>query len=90
MAEGWREWLGAWEEFGQEADEYRELDDDRVLVFFRMRGRGKTSGLELAQMHPLSAGLFHVREGKVTKFVAYLDHERAVADAGPVPEAPHD
>ena len=87
MAEVWREWLGAWEKFRQEADEYRELDDDRVLVFFRMRGRGKTSGLDLAQMHPLGAGLFHVRDAKVTKCVAYADHERAVADVGPAPEA---
>jgi ketosteroid isomerase-like protein len=87
MAESWREWLGAWEEFSQEADEYRELDDECVLVFFRMRGRGRTSGLDLAQMHPLNAGLFHVREGKVTKFVGYLDHERALADVGLAPEA---
>lgn len=87
MAEVWREWLGAWEKLRQEADEYRELDDERVLVFFRMRGRGKTSGLDLAQMHPLGAGLFHVRDARVTKCVAYADHERAVADVGPAPEA---
>ena len=62
MAEGWRGWLSAWEDFRQQADEYRELDDERVLVFFRTFGRGKTSGLDLAQMHPLSAGVFHVRE----------------------------
>jgi ketosteroid isomerase-like protein len=86
MAEGWREWLRAWEEFHQEADDYRELDDERVLVSFRMHGRGKTSGLDLAEMHPLSAGLFHVREGKVTKFVGYLDHERALAEVGLAPE----
>ena len=36
----------------------------------------------LAQMHPLGAGLFHVRDGKVTKFVGYLDHERALEAVG--------
>jgi hypothetical protein len=33
-----------------EAEEYRELDDNRVLVLNREYGRGKTSGLDLAQM----------------------------------------
>jgi ketosteroid isomerase-like protein len=82
MAEGWRTWLGAWEEFHQEADEHRVLDDERVLVFFRPTGRGKTSGLDLAQMHSAGAGLFHVRDGKVTKFVVYNDRRRALADLG--------
>jgi ketosteroid isomerase-like protein len=82
MAEGWREWLGAWDDFHQQAIEYREVDDERVLVLFRCSGRGKTSGLDLAQMHPLIAGLFHVREGRVTRFVGYLDHQRALEAVG--------
>jgi hypothetical protein len=32
MAEGWGSFLSAWEEFRVEAEEYRELDDERVLV----------------------------------------------------------
>jgi hypothetical protein len=32
MAEGWREFLSAWEAVRPEVDEYRELDDERVLV----------------------------------------------------------
>ena len=82
LAEGWRDWLAAWEDFHQQVVEYRELDDERVLVFFRFSGRGKTSGLDLAQMHPLGAGLFHVRDGKVTKFVGYLNHKRALEAMG--------
>src|SRR5690242_14256841 len=61
--EAWRTWLDAWEEFHQEAAEYREVDNERVLVFFRFSGRGKTSGLELEQMHSKAAGLFQVRDG---------------------------
>ena len=79
MAEGWRAWLGAWDEFHQEADEYRQIDGERVLVVFRATGRGKMSGLE---MHSRTAGVFHVQGGKVTRFVGYLDVERAFADLG--------
>src|SRR2546422_9583544 len=57
MAEGWREWLGAWEEFRAEADEYRELDDERVLVLDTFSGRGKTSGLEVGRTRPKGASL---------------------------------
>ena len=82
MVEGWRAWLSAWEDFRQEADEYREVDDERVLVSFRCSGRGKTSGLDLAQIHPQMAGIFHVREGRVTRFVGYIDWARALEAVG--------
>jgi ketosteroid isomerase-like protein len=82
MAEGWRAWLSAWEDFRQEAADYREVDDERVLVFFRCSGRGKTSGLDLAQMHPELAAVFHVREGTVTRFVGYVDRTRALEAVG--------
>src|SRR5207302_4440080 len=73
MAEGWREWLSAWEDYGVEADEYRELDEERVLVLSHYSGRGKTSGLEVGQMRTDGATLFHVRGGKVMRFVGYWD-----------------
>jgi hypothetical protein len=42
MAEAFREEvLGAFQDTGAEADEYRELDDERVVVLFRRTGRGK-------------------------------------------------
>jgi len=49
MAKAHREWLGAWEGLRIEVEEYSELDDDRVLVFVHLTGRGKTSGLEIGQ-----------------------------------------
>jgi hypothetical protein len=67
-------------------DEYRELDDERVLVLSHYSGRGKTSGLELGQIQAKGAGLFHVRRGKVTKLVIYFDREHAFADLGLAPE----
>jgi hypothetical protein len=87
MAEGTREWLSAWEEFRQEPDEYRELDDERVLVLVHRSGRGKTSGLELGQMGTKGACLFHVRGDKVTRLVFWLNSEHTLADLGLPPEA---
>jgi ketosteroid isomerase-like protein len=82
MAEGSRYFLSAWEDFRPEAEEYREIDGERVLVLLHHRGRGKASGLELAQMQTNNAALFHVHDGKVTRFVAYWDRQRAFADIG--------
>jgi ketosteroid isomerase-like protein len=82
MARAWSEFPGAWEDLRAEAEEYRELDGERVLVLMHYRGRGKTSGLELGQMQTKNAALFHVRDGKVTRFVAYWDRDRAHADLG--------
>jgi hypothetical protein len=46
MASAWRRWLDEWEDFRpMEVDDYRELDDGRVLVAGRIRGRGKASGV---------------------------------------------
>src|SRR5512132_905256 len=59
MAEGWRGFLDAWEEFRTEVDEYRELDGERVLVLVHFSARGKTSGLELGQIRTKGASLFH-------------------------------
>jgi hypothetical protein len=55
MAEARREWLSAWEDFRAEAEEYRELDGERVLVLTRHSGRGKMSGLEIGQMRTKGA-----------------------------------
>ena len=83
MAEGWRSFLSAWEDFhGEGVEEYRELDHERVLVFHSWSGRGKTSGLDLGQMRAKAATLFTVRNGKVSRLVIYFDRERAVADLG--------
>jgi ketosteroid isomerase-like protein len=82
MAEAFRDFLSAWEEYRAEVDEYRELDDECVLVLTHRSARGKTSGLELAQMRAQGAGLFHVRDGKVMRLVVYFDRQRALADLG--------
>jgi ketosteroid isomerase-like protein len=87
MEEGTRDVLDAWEEYRVEVDEYRELDNERVLVLYRRSGRGRVSGLNLAQMQTKGAHLLHVHGGKVTKFVRYWDRDRALADLGLAPDA---
>ena len=82
MAEGFRDFLNAWERYRVEAGEYRELDGGRVLVLVHAYGRCKTSGLELGQVQAKGAGLFHFRGGKVTRYVIYLDRERALRELG--------
>jgi len=46
MTERSREQLREFDHFRIEVDGCREVDDERVLVLWRFRGRGKASGLE--------------------------------------------
>ena len=64
------------------ADEYRELDRERVLVLCHGSGRGKTSGLELGQMQTQAVNVFHLRAGKVSRLVVYFNREQGLADLG--------
>jgi ketosteroid isomerase-like protein len=82
LAEGWRVWLSAWEELRSEVEEFRELDDERVLALYTFVGRGKTSGLDIGQLAAKGSLLFHVRDQKVTRLVFYMDRDRALADLG--------
>jgi ketosteroid isomerase-like protein len=85
MAAAARANLDAWEDFRFRADEYRALDDERVLVLVRWVGRGKRSGARLEHVRSTGAQLFHVRDGQVTKFVHYWDRDRALDDLGLAP-----
>ena len=82
MSETWGAFLGAWAEYRTEVDEYRELDDERVLVLLHIIGRGKSSGVQLGQVRTKAANLFHVRGGKVTRLVIWADQERGLAELG--------
>jgi len=82
MAELWRDFLSAWEDVRFGADEYREFDGERVLVLTDTTGHFRTSGLDAGQLHSKGANLFHIRDGKVTRHVAYLQRDLALADLG--------
>ena len=80
MVEGMADFLSAWEVYRVEAEEYRELDQERVLVLHHFAGRGKTSGVDLRNIRAEGASLFRVRDGKVVRLVNYIDRDRALAD----------
>ena len=82
MAEGTRDIVSPWEGFRTQPEAFRELDDERVLVFTQMGGRAKTSGVDLAQVRSAGAMLWHLRGGKVARLVSYFDRDRALADLG--------
>jgi hypothetical protein len=82
MSELWRGELSTWENFQSIPEEFRELDDERVLVFVTNRGRGKGSGIDVSEIAARSANLFTIRDGKVVGLVAWWDRERALADLG--------
>jgi ketosteroid isomerase-like protein len=82
MADRLRDYLSAWEGVRLVAEEYRELDGERILVLHRPTGRGKTSGLEVGQLRGEGTYLFHIRGCVVTRLVAYFDRDRALADLG--------
>jgi hypothetical protein len=81
--EAWQDFFDAWEGYRLKADDYRELDEERVLVLVHASaGRGKISGVELGQHGGGGATLFHIRNGRVTRYVVYFSRERALADLG--------
>jgi len=78
-AQGWREWLTAWDDYRAEAHEYRALDDERVLVLGVMSGQGKMSG---AIGETKTVNVFQIRDSKVTRLVLYSSRDHALADLG--------
>src|SRR5450432_3990460 len=75
----WGEAMNSYEHYRVEPEEFRELDEERVLVLAEQGGRGKASGIPISRK---GANLFHVRNGRVVKLVLYEDREPALADLG--------
>jgi hypothetical protein len=82
MARAWRDVLAAWGNWQVESEEFRELDNERVLVLVGASARGKTSGVNLGAVRGslTGANLFQVRSGRVTRLVVYFMSDRALAD----------
>jgi ketosteroid isomerase-like protein len=82
MAGAWRRFMIAWGDYRVEADEYREIDRERVLVLLHAFARGRSSGADARQMRARGANLFHIDGGKVTRLIVCFDRERMLADLG--------
>jgi ketosteroid isomerase-like protein len=83
MAAGFREFLGAWQDFRTEVEEIREIDSEHVVVRSLASGRGKASGIDLGTTpftHAIT--VFRIRAGKVVRLAIYGSQERALADLG--------
>lgn len=79
MANGWRAILSAFDGWRAIPDEFRVLDEERVLVLAKGTGKGKTSGAPIAHQ---GATVFTIRDGLVTRVVGYPERERALTDLG--------
>jgi ketosteroid isomerase-like protein len=79
MAREMRDFLTAWEGYRSEAEEYRELDRQRVLVLTLDSARGKQSDVAMEQRR---ASVYLIRGGKVSRITTYWDRTDAFADLG--------
>jgi ketosteroid isomerase-like protein len=82
MREAWVAMLRAWDHLRAVPEEFRELDDGRILVLLRNEGRGKGSGIEIGGISTKAANVFEIRDGKVTGLTLYWDRNRALAEFG--------
>jgi len=82
MAEGLRRLLSSWREFHTRAEEYVELDDDRVLVLVAFGGTPRFIGLDITDAPSKGANVFEIKDGKVRKLILYWNRDRALADLG--------
>jgi hypothetical protein len=82
MLQHWREFLRAWDGSGIAVDEYRQLDEHRVLVLVHAgHDRAGASGLE-PQRSDADGGaqVFDIRDATVTRLATYFERERALSD----------
>jgi ketosteroid isomerase-like protein len=86
LAAAFRHTVATWKDFHIEADEFIELDADRVLVLVHYGGRGKASGLDLGHVGSQAAAVLHIHDGMVTRYATWWDRDRALADLGLAPE----
>jgi ketosteroid isomerase-like protein len=78
VREAFRIWLGTWEDYRQEQDEFVDAGDE-VVVAVREYGRGKGSGLALERR---TFGVWTIRDGKVARIRFYTTMAEALEAVG--------
>jgi ketosteroid isomerase-like protein len=76
------ELVSAYDDFSVTAQDYREIDERRVLVLVQFRGQTKASGLELGQIASRNASVLDIEHGTVRRLALYWDRDRALTDLG--------
>jgi len=84
--EHWRGLRSKWKGHRLAGEGHRELDSEHVLVLLRAGTGGDTPGAtEPGRTMGRGAVVFSLRAGRVTRLVAYLDRDRALAELGLTP-----
>ena len=73
-----REWLGAWSDYGLETREYIDAGGSVVIVFHQ-RGIGRGSGVRAERDF---FGIYDLRYSKVVRYRQYESREEALEAAG--------
>jgi ketosteroid isomerase-like protein len=73
------EWSDVWDEWEIATEGYLEAGNDKVLILWRERGRGKGSGIPLEQS---GANLVTVGAGRIVHIRMYVNRQEALEAAG--------
>ena len=71
-------WAETWESWEVELEDLIDAGEDRVILFFRERGRSK-AGLDVNERH---SELYVIRDGKIVYRKGFSDAEEALVEAG--------
>jgi ketosteroid isomerase-like protein len=69
----------AWAEFRREIEGVTDAGGDQVVVFFRLRGTARVSGVPVDER---MTTVFRLREGRLHRMVVYRDRDEALEAAG--------
>ncbi len=67
-------WVGTWDDYSLEVEEYIDAPDGRVLVIWTERGRGKGSGIPIEHQ---GGNVVTVQDGEIMRIALYNDVEQA-------------
>jgi len=78
LVKGWREWLGPWESYWIEGEEWLDAGDE-VVGLARVRARTKRDGVVVEHA---PAAVWTIKDGKIVRVRFYLDRAEAFEAAG--------
>jgi ketosteroid isomerase-like protein len=79
MRENWNLMRTEFDDFSIQADEIRDLGDERVLTLAHIQFRGQASGIMVESQLAL---LMTIRNGKIVRSEDYLSHAEALKAVG--------